>query len=254
MASIVIFDFDSTPSDTQRSIQDPLKLSLDSLFPTSPTRPSLTDVLFAPNAGPKACWARYGYDAVRPQIRLSRHGFSGGLGLDGNGSFFADDDDDDGRRYTAAPSPEVDRAWYELLTGLNIDLEDPGEHLRRTTFRWPESRLYLTGLEVFHSLHCLDRLRQALYPEYYRHVFSNPNNPSREDHIGHCINHLRQAIQCHGDLTPMVWKLVGDKIILSTETRHMCRDFDRIHEWAAQRQTRFEDIQGIRNGSLFLVD
>ncbi|TEA21072.1 Cyclochlorotine biosynthesis protein O [Colletotrichum sidae] len=193
------------------------------------------------------------HHAVKPQIRLSRHGFSGGLGLDGNGSFFADDDDD-GRRYAAAPSPEVDRAWYELLTGLNIDLEDPGEHLRRTTFRWPESGLYLTGLEVFHSLHCLDRLRQALYPEYYRHVFSNPNNPSREDHIGHCINHLRQAIQCHGDLTPMVWKLAGDKIILSTETRHMCRDFDRIHEWAAQRQTRFEDIEGIRNGSLFLVD
>ncbi|TDZ38512.1 Cyclochlorotine biosynthesis protein O [Colletotrichum spinosum] len=241
MASILNVDFEGTIFETQRSIEESFKLTFDSLFPTSPTRRSLTDVwLHIPNP-PGAAFLTAPIEEVKPQIRLSRHGFSGGLGLDGNGSFFADDDD--GRRYVAAPSPEVDRAWYELLTGLNIDLEDPGEHLRRTTFRWPESRLYLTGLEVFHSLHCLDRLRQALYPEYYRHVFSNPNNPSREDHIGHCINHLRQAIQCHGDLTPMVWKLVGDKIILSTETRHMCRDFGRIHEWAAQRQTRFEDIE-----------
>ncbi|KAK1992172.1 hypothetical protein LX36DRAFT_685043 [Colletotrichum falcatum] len=98
-------------------------------------------------------------------------------------------------------------------------------------------------MEVFHSLHCL----------YYQ-VFNNPNDPSREDHIGHCINHLRQAIQCHGDLTPMEWKLVGNKIILNTQTHHTCRDFDRILEWAAKRQTRFQDMEVIRNASLFIVD
>lgn len=56
-------------------------------------------------------------------------------------------------------------------------------------------------LEVYHSLHCLvsstflydgvgklltensqNRLRQALYPEYY-HVFDNPDDPSRAAHI-----------------------------------------------------------------------
>ena len=65
-----------------------------------------------------------------------------------------------------------------------------------------------TRLEVFHSLHCLvcippkrgtriyhcgqppdfnllfkNRLRQALYPDYYD-VISNPDDPSRETHIG----------------------------------------------------------------------
>lgn len=79
-------------------------------------------------------------------------------------------------------------------------------------------------------------------------------SPSTNEEEGHCINHLRQAIQCHGDLTPMEWKQVGNKIILNTQTRHTCRDFDRIHKWAAQRQTKFEDIESISNGSLFVVD
>ncbi|KAK1994586.1 hypothetical protein LX36DRAFT_683582 [Colletotrichum falcatum] len=126
-----------------------------------------------------------------------------------------------------------------------------GSSLRTT--RACKTGFYFTGLEVFHSLHCLNRLRQALYPDYYD-VFADPHDPSREDHIGHCINHLRQAIQCHSDLTPMEWKVVGNKLILHTATQHTCRDFNKINEWASKRQTRFEDIEVIRNGTLFVVD
>jgi len=40
--------------------------------------------------------------------------------------------------------------------GLNIDLtEDEFDAGTFHTFQWPESGLYFTGLEVFHSLHCL---------------------------------------------------------------------------------------------------
>ncbi|KAK2030364.1 hypothetical protein LX32DRAFT_328132 [Colletotrichum zoysiae] len=189
-------------------------------------------------------------EAIKSQIQLTQQDFTGGVKLDKDGKFFTDHDS---QIYVAAPSPEVDNAWYELLTGLNIDLKEPGKSLSEKTFQWPDSGLYFTGLEVFHSLHCLNRLRQALYPRYYD-VFNDPNDPSREDHIGHCINHLRQAIQCHGDLTPMEWRRVGKKIILNTETRHTCRDFDRIREWAAQRQTNLENIRSVQNGSLFIVD
>ncbi|KAK2007131.1 hypothetical protein LZ32DRAFT_542501 [Colletotrichum eremochloae] len=180
-------------------------------------------------------------EGIKSQIRLKHYDFAGGVQLDNSGKFFTDND---GHEYIAAPSPQVDDAWERLLTG----------NVSRKTFQWPESGLYFTGLEVFHSLHCLNRLRQALYPDYYYDVFNNPDDPSREDHIGHCINHLRQAIQCHSDLTPMEWNLVGKKIILNTKTRHTCRDFDRIHEWAAQRQTNLLDIKSVANGSLFIVD
>ncbi|KAI0127131.1 hypothetical protein BJ170DRAFT_708094 [Xylariales sp. AK1849] len=160
--------------------------------------------------------------AVTAEIQLIEHHFSGGVELDEHGHFFTDP----GRlQYVGRPKPEIDDAWAFLLSGLNLDLDaaDLGPTVR--TYQWPESGLYFTGLEVFHSLHCLNRLRQALYPDYYK-VFSNPNDPSRENHIAHCINHLRQALQY----------------------------FSKIHDWARKRRTRFERKSAIVNGSIFVVD
>ncbi len=72
--------------------------------------------------------------------------------------------------------------------------------------------------------------------------------------VGHCINHIRQSLQCHADLTPMEWKLDGLKLILKTDTPHTCRNFDRIHAWATSHRTRFESIQSWRNASIRIVD
>ncbi|KAK3312967.1 hypothetical protein B0H66DRAFT_644099 [Apodospora peruviana] len=191
--------------------------------------------------------------SVRSQIRLTEYTFSGGVDLDQDGRFFVSQE---GHQYVGDPTltPGIDDAWDHLQAGLNIDLDgDDDANLTGTTYQWPDTGRYFTGLEVFHSLHCLNRLRQALYPNFYQ-VFSNPDDPSRHDHIGHCINHIRQALQCHADVTPMKWKRVGDKLILDTATRHTCRDFAKIHDWARQRQTRFDNIASVANGSIFIVD
>ncbi|KAH8892556.1 hypothetical protein GQ53DRAFT_840912 [Thozetella sp. PMI_491] len=184
-------------------------------------------------------------------IELAVKEYSGGVELDRQGNFVTDQG---GQEYVGPPSPAVDKAWRALLTGLNLDLGKDEIDMSGWTFQWPESGLFFTGLEVYHSLHCLNRLRQALYPDYYRNVFKWATDPSREDHIGHCINHIRQALQCHADLTPMRWRLNGTKVILLTDTRHTCRNFDRINDWAVARRTRFEDIESWNNGSLVIVD
>ncbi|KAH9904442.1 hypothetical protein F4778DRAFT_732459 [Xylariomycetidae sp. FL2044] len=189
--------------------------------------------------------------AIKPEIGLTQYSYSGGVQLNDDGEFMTDDSDK--KKYVGHPTPEVDQAWRDLMLGLNIDLDSAEIGSSPDTFQWPESGLYFSGLEVYHSLHCLNRLRQALYPEYYN-IFNDPHDPSREDHIGHCINHLRQAIQCHADLTPMTWSLAGNKIILDTSAQHTCRDFDRIHQWATQRTTRWEDYELIRNKTLVVVD
>ncbi|KAJ5997961.1 hypothetical protein N7522_009621 [Penicillium canescens] len=164
-------------------------------------------------------------------------------------------------KYVGSPSREIDEAWAHLLSdkskqllilmqGLNMDLEGhEADHLHWRTFQWPDSGHYFTGLEVFHSLHCLNRLRQALYPNYYN-IFNDPNDPPR----GHCINHLRQAIQCHADLTPMEWTLTGNKLILSTDTMHTCRNFEVIHDLAIKRRSDYNEKELIVNGSIFIVD
>ncbi|KAI1268091.1 hypothetical protein F5Y18DRAFT_424412 [Xylariaceae sp. FL1019] len=189
---------------------------------------------------------------AKSQIELVTRSFTGGVNLDADGSFNMDQT---GSEYIGEPSPEVDAAWDELLLGLNLDFDTSQADLGDTTFRWPESGFYFSGLDVYHSLHCLNRLRQAIYPDYYIRMLNLPHSPAKAEHIGHCINHIRQALQCHADLTPMEWKLVNeDKLILDTSTPHTCRNFDKINEWAVAHRTDFMNIKSWRNASLQIVD
>ena len=63
------------------------------------------------------------------------------------------------------------------------------------------------------------------------------------DHLGHCIDTLRQALMCHADTTPYVWQYdtKSDRINLYQETMHMCVDFNAIREWAGER--RYDDMR-----------
>ncbi|KAF2964095.1 hypothetical protein GQX73_g9468 [Xylaria multiplex] len=190
-------------------------------------------------------------EPAKSEIELVVRSFSGGVELDSEGHLLVDQE---GQEYVGIPKPSIDKAWEELLGGLNLDFDKSEVDLGESTFRWPESGFYFSGLDVYHSLHCLNRLRQAIYPDYYVHIFDRPNDPSRVDHIGHCINHIRQSLQCHADLTPMEWKLDGSKVILKTDTPHTCRNFDKIHAWATSHRTQFENIQSWRNATLRIVD
>ncbi|KAI0112531.1 hypothetical protein GGR51DRAFT_507383 [Nemania sp. FL0031] len=189
-------------------------------------------------------------DAIKNEIELVQYEFGGGVEVDEEGNFATDLR---GQNYVGHPSKEVDDAWRFIEEGLNVDLHGADGEMANT-FQWPDNGAYFTGLEVFHSLHCLNRLRQALYPEVYSHIFTDPDGPHMEDHVGHCINHLRQSIQCHSDLTPMQWVQAGNKIILSTKTRHTCRNFEKIHAWASSRRTNFDELESVANGSLYVVD
>ncbi|PKK41765.1 hypothetical protein CI102_12568, partial [Trichoderma harzianum] len=188
---------------------------------------------------------------IKSKIGLIQQRFTGGEEIDHNGNFVKDQR---GSEYIGSPSPEVDAVWDRLLLGMNIDIPgDANAVMAGKTYQWTESGSYFTGLEVFHSLHCLNRLRQALYPKYY-HTVRLPGDKPWDEHIGHCINHLRQAIQCHGDLTPMEWILVDNKLILRTNTLHTCRDFESIHRWAVQQETKYDSIEALKNGSIFITD
>lgn len=53
---------------------------------------------------------------------------------------------------------------------------------------------------MFHTLHCVNHLRRAYYPE----VYFPKTAPKMPDyalmHRDHCIEHVRQYIMCHGDV------------------------------------------------------
>ena len=58
-----------------------------------------------------------------------------------------------------------------IFLGLNVDLGSSESQLQGRTFQWPDTGLYFTGLEVFHSLHCLVRI--LLIVLNYLHMTDN---------------------------------------------------------------------------------
>ena len=100
--------------------------------------------------------------------------------------------------------------------------------------------------EVFHSLHCLNEIRKevskSLYPNstYKSHEHIDPSYlPAgfQEAHMEHCVDRLRQAIMCHGDLTPSPlysWP-EHSTILLGRTKEHTCRKWRPIRDWMDER-------------------
>ena len=51
-------------------------------------------------------------------------------------------------------------------------------------------------------------------------------------HVDHCIESLRIALQCWGDVTPLLMRLGGPAGARADfNTHHKCRNFDKLEDW-----------------------
>ncbi|EFX04069.1 hypothetical protein CMQ_997 [Grosmannia clavigera kw1407] len=152
--------------------------------------------------------------------------------------------DTDLTEYQGEPSPELDRRWSELYNvGINLIPLESARQLPNRTILFPhdEQRRYLVELDVFHQLHCLNMIRKALRPDYYKPHLPGPQ-PGDEDellgpqHIDHCVDALRQSLMCNADISVLVWGWhQGRQRHTERGTiLHTCKRFDKIHEWARQ--------------------
>lgn len=64
-----------------------------------------------------------------------------------------------------------------------------------------------------------------------------------DEHLGHCIEGLRQSLMCSADTSPIVWQWVesdedlnGGRMQGFPGALHTCRDFDKIKNWAFERK------------------
>jgi hypothetical protein len=77
-------------------------------------------------------------------------------------------------------------------------------------------------------------IRQALDPENYKPTDKVEESLYSRRHLTHCVNQIRQAIMCFGDVTPYVWQW-NDTLKLNQnklKTPHTCRNFEKIRDWA----------------------
>ncbi|KAG2420262.1 hypothetical protein HFD88_005063 [Aspergillus terreus] len=144
-------------------------------------------------------------------------------------------------RERGPPSPALEAAWDELLQYSNIRLsrDELGADFRDNPalVELSDGSGIYSSVAVFHSIHCIKRVRYMLYPEHYYASKTAEEMDELKKHAEHCLNYLLHSAKCNADLTvfPMQWG-AGQRIPFGIDQgRHQCKDWDRIQDWAKQR-------------------
>ncbi|KAF3018919.1 hypothetical protein E8E14_010684 [Neopestalotiopsis sp. 37M] len=155
--------------------------------------------------------------------------------------------------YQGWPNDYNDRLWDEMYNnGFNTRVEASAHaQFLNKTMRYPVAGYeddYVVGLDVFHQLHCLNRLRKAFYPKRYNSSMINPDGTvswMKWMHIDHCIESLRQSLTCSSDVTAngFDWREDVKYMMPRINTVHSCRNFDKIKKWAFDRYVPLNNLQ-----------
>ncbi|QYS97828.1 hypothetical protein H0G86_005039 [Trichoderma simmonsii] len=140
--------------------------------------------------------------------------------------------------------PEVDRVWREIsydmgdqwISKSDLWKLDMPETSLKTNHPTTREEGYRVGMEVFHHLHCLNLLRRVTYKEYYEPLGGEfAHGPEAlQAHTDHCIEVLRQNIQCNADIGLFTFYMIPDDPLAWPElnSKHVCRNFDNVRKWA----------------------
>lgn len=191
---------------------------------------------------PRPSFSRTGetdFVSARSAIETEEIFFIGGPIVSSNGKMVVPHYD---QRYIGEPRDELDEAWRNLTASTYIRITEAeamttwGDKYRQY---WNEARGgYVAGLEMFHTLHCLNRLRMSLHSDYYQfRGYEHFNDENHEVHLNHCIQQIQQYIMCAGDMTPLPtrYSAVLDRNYVDSDTTHKCRNFDRLKQWSDER-------------------
>ncbi|CAK7207412.1 hypothetical protein SEUCBS139899_010222 [Sporothrix eucalyptigena] len=154
--------------------------------------------------------------------------------------------------------PEVDLAWDYIANDIGDTMISEEEldrlGLPRNSLKITHPRTgevgYRAALEVFHQLHCLNLVRQAVYKDYYKmHGGDVGGAESKEDlmgHVDHCIETLRTNLMCQSDIGIFTFKLfpeygfADDDYWPDFNTLHTCRNFEAVRAWAVEHTVAWD--------------
>ncbi|KAL1391344.1 hypothetical protein HDK64DRAFT_325233 [Phyllosticta capitalensis] len=145
--------------------------------------------------------------------------------------------------------PEVDKAWDHITFHMGDQMITPWE-LKHGLGK-PPNRLQVTDphtgqtgyrveLAVVHQLHCLNMIRKYVHLEQYHNDTDIAAGKEKlQHHMTHCIEALRLKLMCEADVgvLPFYEKTGPDgKIEPDYESKHVCRSFDKVREWAVHHK------------------
>ncbi|KAH8677622.1 hypothetical protein BX600DRAFT_545367 [Xylariales sp. PMI_506] len=142
--------------------------------------------------------------------------------------------------FVGPPSTTTDAAWAKLVNNTMIAVPKSDlSRIKSTSIPIPDTDdMYFAGLGVFHELHCLKRIRQYIWKEHYFPNLSENDERLNKLHTDHCIEIIRQSIQCHSDtsLFTMHWSEGEPEPQADFTQEHACIDFAAINAWAQERR------------------
>ncbi|KAG0698833.1 hypothetical protein DFH29DRAFT_1002457 [Suillus ampliporus] len=147
---------------------------------------------------------------------------------------------------------EIDAAWARIshdVLPTRMTLEEilkAGEVDSPSKVKYAEKfgGGFMVSLEATHQMHCLNLLRKASWIEYYE-----PVEPSFQDapyivrmHLDHCIEMIRQNIMCNAEVMIITWDWVErhKTPYPNFNTRHQCRNYEKILEWAGKHAVHID--------------
>ncbi|KAK4444366.1 hypothetical protein QBC34DRAFT_360343 [Podospora aff. communis PSN243] len=175
------------------------------------------------------------FKPLRSEIETEIVTFTGAPVFMENGTFYVPNPGD--KTYIGEPSPEIDEAWEEITAGryFLITAEEATDAFGSASDLYWNDKVggYMAGIDMFHALHCLNRLRQAFWPDYYPQSTHHNTYIHRE----HCIDHIRQMLMCHGDMTliPTEWTGFLGRNYVNSDVPHTCRNFGKLRDWVVSR-------------------
>ncbi|KAH9477309.1 Cyclochlorotine biosynthesis protein O [Psilocybe cubensis] len=158
--------------------------------------------------------------------------------------------------YQGHPTPEITAAWDKITDDVRpmripmewLSLVNTEDNETLVKFSEEDGGGAMASVGVLHQLHCVNLLRKATYPMYYKddRFFTVPAEELR-GHLDHCIELLRQTISCAGDVTVLTYRWKGDKPHPNFDKIHQCRRFDAIYNWAVQNAVHVPSDHIVRN-------
>ncbi|KAE9364793.1 hypothetical protein N431DRAFT_474365 [Stipitochalara longipes BDJ] len=105
---------------------------------------------------------------------------------------------------------------------------------------------YIGSVDMFHQLHCLERIRTHIWAESPEILFHREKQGNiMVDHIDHCIDYLRQTLMCHGDVGIRTFSYNPHLRTYrpSFDVVRICRKFEPLVQWADLHQAVNFDLR-----------
>ncbi|KAI1325442.1 hypothetical protein F5Y16DRAFT_401443 [Xylariaceae sp. FL0255] len=152
--------------------------------------------------------------------------------------------------FTGRPRPELDEAWSSLLRSTTIRVSEAElQSVNESSIPLLDGSGYVGYLEVHHLLHCVKRIYQMEYPEYYSELFQSGSLSMH--HKFHCLESLRQGLMCNADLKLNTYRYETPEQVRGDRSgTRKCTNWDRIQAWADAEE---RDLQIGGDGFIYML-